>query len=72
MLPSERVSSSLTSRSLSLSLSGQILKDQRIFSGDKCVASVREATRVTFLVSTYGDAHGDSQNMSKIMPRIQN
>ena len=43
------------------------LKDQRIFSGDKLVASVREATRVTFLVSTYGDAHGDSQNMSKII-----
>lgn len=47
-------------------VNSKTLKDQRIFSGDKLEATVREATRVTFLVSTYGDSHGASQNMAKI------
>jgi len=43
------------------------LKDARIFSGDKLEAKIQEATRVTFMVSTYGDAYGSVQNIVKII-----
>jgi len=43
------------------------LKDARIFSGDKLEAKLQEATRVAFLVSTYGDAYGSVQNIVKII-----
>eukprot|EP00939_MAST-03C_sp_MAST-3C-sp1_P001725 g1725.t1 len=48
-------------------ISTKTLKEQHIFSGDKLTCTVRAETRVSFLVSTYGDAHGSNQNMAKII-----